>query len=72
MIVEALSNNNIMVSSVSACHSSKEKGSYVVKSIGKDDKVANNTIRVSLDYSNTLEEVDIFISTLEKIIGEIR
>ena len=72
VIVEALSNNNIMVSSVSACHSSKEKGSYVVKSIGKDDKVANNTIRVSLDYSNTLEEVDIFISTLEKIIGEIR
>ena len=72
VIVEALSNNNIMVSSVSACHSSKEKGSYVVKSIGKDNKVANNTIRVSLDYSNTLEEVDIFISTLEKIIGEIR
>ena len=72
VIVEALSNNNIMVSSVSACHSSKEKGSYVVKSIGKDDKVANNTIRVSLDYSNTLEEVDMFISTLEKIIGEIR
>lgn len=72
VIVEALSNNNIMVSSVSACHSSKEKGSYVVKSIGKDDKAANNTIRVSLDYSNTLEEVDIFISTLEKIIGEIR
>ena len=72
VIVEALSNNNIMVSSVSACHSSKEKGSYVVKSLGKDDRVSNNTIRVSLDYSNTLEEIDIFISTLEKIIGEIR
>ena len=72
VIVEALSNHNIMVSSVSACHSSKEKGSYVVKEIGKTDLVASNTIRVSFDYSNTLEEVDIFISTLEQIIGEIR
>ena len=43
-----------------------------LKSLGKEDKIANNTIRVSLDYSNTLEEIDIFISTLERIIGEIR
>ena len=72
VVVEALSNANIMVSSTSACHSSKEKGSYVVKEIGKSDKVSNNTVRVSLDYTNTMEEVDIFISTLDKIIGEIR
>ena len=72
VVVEALSNNDIMVSSTSACHSSKEKGSYVVKSLGKDDKISNNTIRVSLDYTNNMEEVDIFISTLDKIIGEIR
>lgn len=72
VVVEALSNHNIMVSSVSACHSSKEKGSYVVKSIGKSDLVSNNTIRVSFDKTNTIEEVDILISTLERIIGEIR
>ena len=72
VVVEALSNANIMVSSVSACHSSKEKGSYVVKEIGKSDKVSNNTVRVSLDYTNTMEEVDMLISTLDKIIGEIR
>ncbi len=72
VVVEALSNNNILVSSVSACHSSKEKGSYVVKALGKEYKIANNTIRVSLDYLNTMEEIEIFISTLEKIIGEIR
>ena len=72
VVVEALSNNNIMVSSVSACHSSKEKGSYVVKSLGKSDKISNNTIRVSLDSTNTIEEIDIFISILEQIIGEIR
>ena len=72
VVVEALSNNGIMVSSVSACHSSKEKGSYVVKSLGKSDKASNNTIRVSLDYTNTKEEIETLISTLDKIIGEIR
>lgn len=72
VVVEALSNKGIMVSSVSACHSSKEKGSYAVKSLGKSDKVSNNTIRVSLDYTNTLEEIDALISNLETIIGEIR
>ena len=72
VIVEALSNNGVMVSSVSACHSSKEKGSYVVASLGKSDVVVNNTIRVSLDYSNTEEEIDEFLSILDKILGEIR
>ena len=72
VVVEALSNAGIMVSSVSACHSSKEKGSYVVKSLGKDDKISNNTIRISLDYTNTNEEIDILISNLNRIIGEIR
>ena len=72
VVVEALSNNNIMVSSTSACHSSKEKGSYVVASLGKSEKAINNTIRVSLDSSNTIEEIDTFVSILDEIIGEIR
>lgn len=72
VVVEALSNQNIMVSSISACHSSKEKGSYVVKSLGKSEEVSRNTIRVSFSYENTAEEVEIFIETLKTIIGAIR
>ena len=72
VVVEALSNINIMVSSISACHSSKEKGSYVVASLGKSELVSNNTIRVSLDYLNTIEEIDTLVSTLDKIIKDIR
>ena len=72
VIVEALSNYGVMVSSVSACHSSKEKGSYVVASLGKSDVAINNTIRVSLDYTNTKEEVEEFLTLLDKIVGEIR
>ena len=72
VVVEALSNSGIMVSSISACHSSKEKGSHVVKALGKSDKVAGNTIRVSLSYLNNKEEIEAFIKTLESIIGAIR
>lgn len=72
VVVEGLSNNGIMVSSVSACSSKTTKGSYVVKSLGKSDNAANNTIRVSIDASNTIEEFDRFLSTLDKIVGEIR
>ena len=72
VVVEALSNSGIMVSSISACHSSKEKGSYVVASLKKSENVFNNTVRVSLSYLNTIEEIDTFVSTLDKIIKDIR
>lgn len=72
VVVEALSNYGVMVSSVSACHSSKEKGSYVVRSLGKSESISNNTIRVSLDYTNTKEEILEFLSLLDKVIREIR
>lgn len=72
VVVEALSNAGIMVSSISACHSSKEKGSYVVASLGKSELISNNTVRVSLDYLNTNEDIDTVVSTLDKIIKDIR
>ena len=72
VVVEALSNKGIMVSSISACHSSKEKGSHVVKALGKSEKTVNNTIRVSLSYLNNKEDIETFIGTLENIIGAIR
>lgn len=72
VIVEALSSRGIMVSSVSACHAKEEPISYVVKALGKSDELAHNTIRVSLSYENTLEDVKKFIKELENIIKEIK
>ena len=72
VVVEALSNAGIMVSSISACHSSKEKGSYVVASLGKNELISNNTVRVSLDYLNTNKDIDTLVSTLDTIIKDIR
>ena len=72
VVVEALSNKGIYVSSVSACHSKGEQFSYVVKALGKDDKLAHNTIRVSLSESTTIEELDIFIKELKNILETIK
>ena len=72
VIVEALSRRGIYVSSISACHSKKEKFSYVVDALKKDKKIAKNTIRVSFSYDNTLKEVEVLKEELHKIIGDIR
>lgn len=72
VVVEALSNKNIYVSSVSACHSKGEARSYVIEALGKDDVHAHNTIRVSFCNENTVEEINVFIDSLKKILEEIK
>ena len=72
VVVEALSNKGIYVSSVSACHSKGEPFSYVVKALGKDDKLAHNTIRVSLSRDTTMEELEFFLKELNSILETIK
>lgn len=72
VIVEALSLQKIYVSSVSACHSKREPLSYVVLETSHDLNRAKNTIRVSFDESNTLEDVDKFVKEFKKIVRSIQ
>ena len=72
VVVEALSNKGIMVSSLSACHSRDEDYSYVVYALTKDMKLAHNTVRVSFSYENTLNDVELLIRTLDTIVKEIK
>lgn len=72
VVVEALSNKEIYVSSLSACHSKSEKGSYVVKSISKSETLSHNTIRVSFSSENTLQEVDIFVAEINEIVKRVK
>ena len=54
------------------CKAKEEPISYVVKALGKSDTISHNTIRVSLSYENTLEDVKKFIKELENILKEIK
>ena len=72
VVVEALSNKGIFVSSVSACNSKGEPASDVVRAIGKDEILSHNTIRVSLDQHNTLDDAKIFVNSLIEILRSIK
>ena len=72
VIVEGLSNNNIMVSSTSACHAHKEPISEVVLAMSNDMNLAKNTIRVSFDENNKISDVDTLINVLESLIKEVK
>ena len=72
VVVEALSNKGIMVSSLSACHSRDEDYSYVVYALTNDMKLAHNTVRVSFSYENTLNDVELLIRALDTIVKEIK
>ena len=72
VVVEALSNKGIMVSSLSACHSKNEDYSYVVYAMNNDMKLAHNTIRVSFSYENNVDDVNALIRALKQIMKEIK
>lgn len=72
VIVEALSNKGIMVSSLSACHAKNEDYSYVVYAMNHDMKLAHNTIRVSFSYDNNVDDVNAIIRGLKQIVKEIK
>ena len=72
VVVEALSNKGIMVSSLSACHSKNEDYSYVVYAMNHDMKLAHNTIRVSFSYDNNVDDVNALIRGLKQIVKEIK
>ena len=72
VVQEALSNKEIYVSTKSACSSKKEFTSYVLEAMNKDKWDSSNSIRVSFSYKNTIEEIDIFVNELTKILKTLK
>ena len=72
VFVEALSSLGVMVASKSACSSRLDKGSVTLLALGKNSQLANNSIRVSIDRTNTSEEIQTFIDTLDRLVKELR
>ena len=72
VVVEALSEKGIYVSSVSACSSKAEPISRVLLSMGKTERNAANSIRVSFSPDSTLEDVNAFLSAFFTILSEVK
>ncbi len=65
-------NQNIAVSSGSACTSASLEPSYVLMALGLGDDLAHSSIRLSLGRFNTEEDVDFAIEAISKGVNHMR
>lgn len=72
VVIEALSNEEIYISSLSACNSRTNKISNVLMNMHLDKRLSENSIRLSFSHINTMEETIIFTKKLDKILKELR
>lgn len=67
VLLNALNDKGIMVSSKSTCGSKKNENNRTLNALGFDE---DHAIRISFDYTNTMEEADYFLSNLKEIIDK--
>ncbi|WP_078379394.1 cysteine desulfurase family protein [Sutcliffiella halmapala] len=72
VLVHALGNKNIFVSTTSACSSKRKAPSKTLTAMGLKQDRTESAIRISMTYSTTKEELDIFLSELIKEIATIK
>jgi len=67
-VINFMSDNNIAISSGSACSSSSGKPSTILKNIGFKDEELYSNIRVSLGSTNNKSEIDKFLKLIQECI----
>ena len=72
VFAEFLSNNNIMISTHSACSSKLDIGSPTLTAMGKNAVITKNAMRLSFAPTNTKEEIDRFIEVFDFGLKGIR
>lgn len=68
MLLMQLDQNNIAVSSGSACTAGGGKASSVLTAMGVDYQFAKSAIRISLGKGNSVEEINQFIKVLKSLV----
>lgn len=71
-LVVLLSQRGIMVSAGSACSSSSNKASHVLKSIGLTDAQARSAIRITLSAENTAREIEYMLACIQESVEYLR
>ena len=67
-----LSGKGIYVSAGSACSAHAKKKSAALESFGVSEADADSTLRISLDYTNTEEDIDALIAGLGEGIASLQ
>lgn len=72
VLLHALEEKEIYVSTGSACSSNHPAISGTLKAIGVQENLLDSTVRFSLCYENTKEQVDYCIEVLKQLIPQLR
>ncbi len=72
VLLHLLEQDNIYVSTGSACSSKKDSKSHVLKAIGLKDNEIEGAIRFSFSYYNTIEEIYYVVDRLKKHVADLR
>ncbi|MEF9426602.1 MAG: aminotransferase class V-fold PLP-dependent enzyme, partial [Candidatus Mariimomonas ferrooxydans] len=69
-LVLALDQRGVSISSGSACRSGLPKPSHALLAMGLSEEEAHCSIRLSLGFGNTIEEIDRIISFFKEVIHD--
>ncbi len=72
VLLHTLEQDNIFVSTGSACASNKTGDSHVLKAMGRSHKEIEGALRFSFSEFNTIGEMDVVISKLKKAVERFR
>ena len=72
VIVNALSERGIYISTKSACSSYSKDYSKSVYAVSNDEFISRNSLRVSFSYLTSKEEIDIFVKELKDIHDSLK
>lgn len=67
-----LDRKGICASSGSACTSGALNPSHVLLALGRPDEIARGSLRITLDASNTEEEIDCMLEVIPQVIEHLR
>ena len=72
VLLEMLNAHGIYASSGSACSSKNSKPSHVLTAIGLSDDIIRSSLRFTIGYSNTEEDIDYVLKILEMEVKKLR
>lgn len=72
VLLHTLEQDQIYVSTGSACSSNKKGNSHVLQAMGLKDKEIEGAIRFSFSRYNTMEEMDIVLDKVKAAVGRFR
>jgi len=71
VLVHSLAEEEIIISTTSACSSRDKTPSGTLKAMGVSDEESAGAVRISLSYENTIEEAEKMVHTFQQTVDRL-